>query len=70
MEGCSGTCVEVFRKDALDLLKLLQEKGIKIRVSQYDAEIEGYRYYDEQATLHFMCHNFRSLFKSNKQLYE
>ncbi len=47
MEGCFGLCVEVFRKDVLDLLQLLKEKDIKIKVSQYDAEIEGYRYFDE-----------------------
>jgi hypothetical protein len=50
--------VAAFRKDALDLLKLLQEKGIKIKVSQYDATIEGYKHFYEQATLHFLCHNF------------
>jgi hypothetical protein len=57
MEGCFGLCVEVFRKDVLDLLQLLKEKDIKIKVSQYDA-LEGYKHFDEQATLHFLCHNF------------
>jgi len=58
MEGCSRICVAAFRKDVSALLQLLQEKDIKIKVSQYEAVIEGYRYFDEQATLHFLCHNF------------
>ena len=32
MEGCYGICVDAFRKDVLDLLQLLNEKDIKIRV--------------------------------------
>jgi hypothetical protein len=64
MEGCSEMCVEVFRKDVLDLLKLLNEREIEIKVSQYDAEIEGYKQFDEQATLHFLCHNFNPCAKT------
>jgi hypothetical protein len=58
MERCYGICVDAFRKDVLDLLQLLNEKDITIKVSQYDAALEGYKHFDERATLHFLCHNF------------
>lgn len=64
MKESSGMCVEVFRRDALDLLQLLNEKDIKIKVSQYEAEIGGY------TTLDFLCHNFNPCSKAMCKLYE
>lgn len=58
MEGCSGMCEKVFKKDVLDLLQLLEGKDIKIKVSQYETEIEGYKQFGELETLQFVCHNF------------
>src|SRR3978361_905195 len=56
--GSSGMCVEIFRRDAFYLLQLLNEKDIKIKVSQYEADIGGYKQSSEQATLDFLCNNF------------
>jgi hypothetical protein len=58
MEGCSGMYVEVFRNDVLNLWQLLNEKDIKLKVSQHNAREYGYTSFDEPSILHFLCHNF------------
>jgi hypothetical protein len=58
-EKCSGMCMQVFKDDVLNVLRLLFQKEIKLKISKYDTTVRGYVYLDERSVFQFLCHNFQ-----------